>query len=131
MTRAYYRLSLAAVCAFAAFGGPIYFLEDRPKAGYLLGGLAAALLTWSFLTLAMAAEPRLPYYMQGAVGAGAAILSWATISLVAVFDIIPHALSHGLARFDPVWVMGGLAPLAILGVAWWRAARGHASILHA
>jgi hypothetical protein len=97
-------------------------MEDRPRLGYLLGGLAAALLTWAFLAAAIAMESGLQPWMQGVLGAGAAVLSWTTISLVALFDVIPHALEHGLARFDPVWVMGGLlAPLSIIGVALWRA----------
>ncbi|HLN61351.1 MAG TPA: hypothetical protein VK464_07315 [Symbiobacteriaceae bacterium] len=131
MTRVYYRLSLAAVCALAAFGGPIWFLEDRPRPGYLAGGLAAALLTWAILALAMAAEPNLQPWLQGAVGLGAAVLSWATISLVAVFDVIPHAMRYGLSRFDPVWIAaGGLAPLVILGVAAWRVGRDRLPVWH-
>jgi len=123
VTRVYYRLSLSALCALAAFAGPIIFLEDRARVGYLLGGLAAALLTWFFLWVVMVAEPHLHPGLQLIVGAGAAVFSWATISLVAVFDVIPHALRFGVARFDPVWMLGGLSPVVILGVAWWRAAR--------
>lgn len=124
MTRIYYRLSLSAVCALAAYGAPVWFLEDRARVGYLLGGLGAALLAWLFLVGAIAAEPRLPAVMQGAVGAGLGALSWGTISLVAVFSVVPHALQHGLARFDPVWVMAGLSPLAVPAVAWRRVRRG-------
>ena len=123
MTRMYYRLSLSAICALAAFAGPIIFLEDRARVGYLLGGLAAAFLTWFSLWVIMAAEPHLHSGLQLIVGAGAAVFSWATISLVAVFDVIPHLFQFGLARFDPVWILGGLSPAVILGVAWWRAAR--------
>lgn len=131
MTRMYYRLSLAAVCALAAFGGPVYFLEDRPRVGYLLGGLFAAFLTWAMLAAVIATESSLHPWIQGILGASAAVLSWATISLVAVFDVIPHALQHGPARFDPVWILGGLSPLAILAVAWWRAHKGTTPVLHA
>lgn len=123
MTRIYYRLSLSAICALAAYGAPIWFLEDRPRVGYLLGGLGAALLAWLFLVVAIAAESRLSPLLQGAVGAGLGVLSWGTISLVAVFSVMPHALVYGLARFDPVWVMAGLSPLAIPAVAWWRVRR--------
>jgi hypothetical protein len=132
VTRMYYRLSLAAICALAAMAGPVWFLEDRPRVGYLLGGLTAALLTWAFLAAAIALEPGLQPWMQGVLGAGAAVLSWAAISLVAVFDIIPHLLEHGLSRFDPVWIMGGvLAPLAIVAVALWRASRLGTPLLNA
>lgn len=131
MTRIHYRLGLTLVCAFAAFGGPVLFLEDRARAGYLLGGLAAALLAWVLLAGTVAAEPHLQPWLQGTVGAGAAVLSWATISLVAVFDVIPHAMQHGLARFDPVWFMGGLAPLSIIAIALWRAQRAPMPLLNA
>jgi hypothetical protein len=131
MTRVYYRLSLSALCALAAFGAPIWFLEDRARAGYLAGGLGAALLTWAFLAMAIAAEPTLQPWLQGAVGLGAAVLSWATISLTAVFGVIPHALMHGLSRFDPVWLAGGLAPVVILAVAVWRVQRDRQPVWHA
>lgn len=123
VTRVYYRLSLSAVCALAAFAGPIIFLEDRARVGYLLGGLAAAFITWLSLWATIATEPHMQPGLQLIVGAGAAVFSWATISLVAVFDIIPHVFQFGLTRFDPVWILGGLSPVVILGVAWWRASR--------
>ncbi|HLN60233.1 MAG TPA: hypothetical protein VK464_01685 [Symbiobacteriaceae bacterium] len=124
MTRTYYRLALAAVCALAACAGPVAFLEDRVRLGYLLGGLAAALLAWAILVGAASAEANLHPGLLGIIGAGAALLSWATITLVAVFDVLPHALAFGLAKFDPVWLVGGLAPLIVAPVAWWRVARG-------
>jgi hypothetical protein len=125
LTRTYYRLCLTAVCALAAFAGPVLFLEDRFRTNYLLGGLAAALITWGSLVMAAAAETNLPLGLLGLGGLGAAALSWGTISLVALFEVLPHALRHGLARFDPVWLMGGFSPLAIPAVAWWRMAREH------
>ncbi|HEY3367477.1 MAG TPA: hypothetical protein VGK74_20670 [Symbiobacteriaceae bacterium] len=131
MTRTYYRLSLSAACALAACAGPVYFLEDRAKFGYLAGGLAAALIAWGLLLMASAAEAEVSPAMQGVMGAGAAAVSWATISLVATFEIIPHAARHGLARFDPVWMLGGLAPLTIFGVAGWRWVREKTPYLQA
>ncbi len=125
MTRTYYRLSLSAVCAFAALAGPVIFLEDRLRVGYLIGGLAAALLTWGLLWVVMAMEPHLSTVLLGVAGASAAVFSWMRISMVTVFAVIPHVLQAGLSRFDPVWLMGGLAPLVIVAVAWWRA--GHDS----
>lgn len=107
------------------------FLEDRLRAGYLLGGLAAALLTWAFLAFTMVAEGRLTPVLQGVMGLGAGVLSWAPISLVAVFDVIPHILRYGLSRFDPVWILGGLSPGVTLGVAWWRTSRGKIPVWHA
>jgi hypothetical protein len=113
-----YRLGLSVLCALAAFGGPILFLEDKPRVGYLLGGLVAALLTWALLEAATYLEPSLPHWLQGVLGVGAAVLSWAPITLVAVFDIIPHMSTQGFNRFDPVWIGGGVvAPLVILGAA--------------
>ncbi|MDB4893953.1 MAG: hypothetical protein JWN15_215 [Firmicutes bacterium] len=123
MTRTYYRLSLSALCALAACAGPVLFLEDRFRTGYLLGGLGAALVTWLVLTLAVTSEGSLSPALLALAGVGAAVLSWVAISLVAVFDVIPHVAAHGFSRFDPVWLMGGLAPLAILLVARWRMSR--------
>ncbi|MGE5674419.1 MAG: hypothetical protein ACM3XM_11090, partial [Mycobacterium leprae] len=93
--------------------------EDRLRVGYLVGGLAAALLAWAYLSLAMAVEDHLRLEVKGVLGAAAALLSWSTIALVALFDIIPHTARHGLARFDPVWLLGGFSPLVILVVTWW------------
>ncbi len=129
-TRTYYRLALSALCALAAWAGPIWFLADRPKLGYLVGGFVAALLTWAFLEGIVRAEPKLEPWLQGVLGAGAGLLSWATISLVAVFDIIPKVAERGLERFDPVWIMGGLSPLVVVAVALWRAARDDAPVLN-
>lgn len=115
---------LTGLCTLAAFTGPILFMEDRPRGGYLLGGLAAAVLIWALLAGTVAAAQTVPAWLQGVVGAGAALLSWARISLVAVFDVIPHMAQHGFNRFDPVWVGGGVvAPLLMLGIALWRAVR--------
>lgn len=123
VTRTTYRLVLTVLCAVAAFVGPITFLEDRPKATYLLGGVGAALLTWLFHRVAVLAEPQLNPGLQAILAAGAAVFSWLTVSLVAIFKVIPHALQSGLALFDPVWILGGLAPLAILAVGGWRSIR--------
>jgi len=120
LTRTYYRLSLSALCALAAGGGPVLFLEDRLRSGYVWGGLVSALLTWVALQLVIALERYVAPELQGILGAGAAYFSWAIVTLVAVFDIIPHIYHKGLARFDPVWIMGGLAPLVTLPVAAWR-----------
>lgn len=123
MTRTTYRLVLTLLCAAAAFVGPIVFLEDRPKATYLLGGVGAALLTWLFHRAAVLAEPHLRPGLEAILAAGAAVFSWLTVTLVALFKVIPHALQHGLALFDPVWILGGLAPLAYLAVGGWRLIR--------
>jgi hypothetical protein len=123
MTRTTYRLALTALCATAAFVGPIIFLEDRPKATYLLGGVGAALLTWLFHRVAALAELQLRPELQAILGAGSAVFSWLTVSLVAIFKVIPHALQRGPALFDPVWILGGLAPLAFLAVGGWRSIR--------
>lgn len=131
MTRAYYRLALSAACALAALAGPVIFLEDRPRIGYLAGGLGAALCAWLFLSLAIQVEQSLPPLVLGVLGAGAGVFSWVTVSLVAVFEVIPHVLQAGPARFDPVWILGGLSPVVILGVAWWRAARKSEEVWHA
>lgn len=129
MDRTSYRLSLSALSALAALMGPVIFLEDRFRLGYLLGGLAAALLTWLFLTVAIAMEPYLPPVVLAIIGAGSAVFSWMTISLVTVFDIIPHILREGLALFDPVWILGGLAPLVILAAGLWRGLRENTGVL--
>lgn len=126
MTRTYYRLSLTALCALAAFVGPVLFLEDRFRTGYLLGGLGAAVLAWAALVLIAASETNLHPGLQGVLGMGAAVISWATISLVALFDVLPHVARHGFSHFDFVWIAGGLAPLVIPGVAWWRVRQGEA-----
>lgn len=131
MDRTSYRLSLSAVSALAALVGPVIFLEDRFRIGYLLGGLAAALLTWLFVTVAIAMEPYLPTVVLAIIGAGSAVFSWMTISLVAVFDIIPHILQNGLALFDPVWILGGLAPVVILATGLWRGLRESTGVLPA
>jgi len=124
MTRSQYRLVLTGLCALAAGVGPVVFLEDRLRAGYLLGGLAAAFLCWGLLLLAYSAEQRLSSGAQAVMGMGAAILSWVPVSLVAVFDIIPHIFREMPDPFDPVWVMGGLSPLAVPAVACWQWATG-------
>ncbi|HWI52242.1 MAG TPA: hypothetical protein VNT01_08870 [Symbiobacteriaceae bacterium] len=123
--RTYYRPTLTLICTLAAFAGPIIFLEDRARLGYLAGGLVASLLTWALLAGALAIADTIPNWLQGVAGVGAALLSWAPISLVAVFDVIPHLASHGFNRFDPVWIGGGVAsPLVVVGIALWRAERG-------
>lgn len=120
MTRISYRLALAAVCSLAAYAGPAYFLQDPSRTGYLPGGLAAALLAWAFLAMASAVGSRVPPAVQGLIGGGAALLSWAMISLVAVFDVIPFALRNGMQRFDPVWLLEGFAPAGVLALCAWR-----------
>jgi len=121
----YYRPILTLLCTLAAFAGPIVFLEDRARFGYLAGGLVASLLTWALLAGTMAVAHTIPGWLRGVAGVGAALLSWAPIALVAVFDVIPHLATHGINRFDPVWIGGGVAaPLVIVGIALWRAARG-------
>lgn len=128
MTRAYYRLCLVALCSLAALAGPVVFLQDRWRLGYLLGGFGAALLTWAFLLVTIAVESKLHYGLQGIIGAGAGVLSWATISFVAIFDIIPHLLREGWALFDPVWLMAGFSPLIIPVVVAWRVRQGRGTI---
>lgn len=128
MTRTYYRLSLSAVCALAALTGPVVFLEDRFRLGYLLGGFGSALLTWALLAFVITMEPGVPPVFLGIAGAGAAVFSWMKISLVTVFAVVPHIFRDGIARFDPVWVLGGLSPLVILGVAWARSGRDSTSV---
>jgi len=113
-----YRVALILLCALAAFAGPIIFLEDRPKLGYLIGGLIAAILARQLLVVMIDVEHFLPIWLRGALGAFAGALSWAPITLVAVFDVIPNMAEKGFNRFDPVWIGGGVvAPLAILGFA--------------
>lgn len=114
--RNYDRVAITTACALAAFVGPIIFLEDRPKLGYLLGGLAAALLARYLLVGMIALEHHIPTWLRGVLGSGAALLSWAPISLVALFDVIPNMATNGFNRFDPVWIAGGVvAPVVILG----------------
>lgn len=116
--RNYYRIAITTACTLAAFVGPIIFLEDRPRVGYLLGGFAAAVLARYLLVAMIALEHHIPTWLRGVLGGGAALLSWAPISLVAVFDVIPNMATNGFNRFDPVWIAGGvLAPLTILGLA--------------
>jgi hypothetical protein len=124
-----YRLALSVLCALAAFGGPILFLEDKPRFGYLLGGVVAALLTWALLAAVTYLEPPLRW-VQGILGVGAALVTWAPITLVAVFDIIPHLSAQGFNRFDPVWIGGGVvAPLVILGAAAVRSITGQTNTI--
>jgi hypothetical protein len=119
-----YRVALILLCALAAFAGPIIFLEDRPKLGYLIGGLIAAILARQLLVVMIDVEHFLPIWLRGALGAAAGLLSWAPITLVAIFDVIPNMAAKGFNRFDPVWIGGGVAaPLAILGIAVWYAYR--------
>ncbi|HYF77159.1 MAG TPA: hypothetical protein VD973_08515 [Symbiobacteriaceae bacterium] len=119
-----YRVALILLCALAAFAGPIIFLEDRPKLGYLIGGLIAAILARQLLVVMIDVEHFLPIWLRGSLGAFAGALSWAPITLVAVFDVIPNMAEKGFNRFDPVWIGGGVvAPLAILGFAVWYAYR--------
>lgn len=124
MIRTIYRLALCALCSLAAYAGPAYFLQDPSRTGYLAGGLAAALLAWALLVMAGAVGARVSPAVQGVIGAGAGLLSWAMISLVALFDVIPHALRYGMQRFDPVWLLEGFAPAGVLGLGAWRARRG-------
>lgn len=126
MDRANYRLALVTACMLAAWVGPVIFLAERLRTDYLFGGLAAALLTWAFLWICTSAEPKLSAWMLAVMGAGGAVLSWVTISLVTLFEVVPQVLERGLERFDPVWFMGGLAPLIIPAVALWQVWRGAA-----
>jgi len=123
VTRTTYRLVLTTLCAVAALTGPIVFLEDRAKATYMLGGVGAALLTWLFYQVAVLAEPQLQTGLQVILAAGSAVFSWLTVTLVAIFKVIPHALQSGLALFDPVWILGGLAPLVFLAMGVLRSVR--------
>lgn len=123
MTRTHYRLALSLICSLAALVGPVVFLEDRLRLGYWGGGFVAALLAWAFLAGVVAIEPRLSPGLQGVIGTGAAALSWVSISLVTLFDVIPHIARHGLGRFDPVWLMAGFAPLVVGGTALWLSVR--------
>ncbi|MDF2627371.1 MAG: hypothetical protein K0R39_1202 [Symbiobacteriaceae bacterium] len=122
--RNYIRVGLVLLCSLAAFVSPIFFLEDRPKVGYLIGGLVAAVLARQLLVWMIDVEHHLPTWLRGALGAAAGALSWAPITLVAVFDVIPNMAEKGFNRFDPVWISGGVAaPLAILAIAVWHAYR--------
>lgn len=127
MTRTYYRVCLAALCALAAVVGPRIFVWEPYRLGFLLGGFAAALLTWLFLLGAIALEPSLTLRMVAILGAGSAVLSWLRVSIVAAMDRVPVALVSGWKPFDPVWLVGGLAPLIIPIVAYWsvRVERRH------
>lgn len=125
MTRSWYRLVLTGLCALAAWAGPVFFLEDRLRAGYLVGGFSAAILCWGLLLLVQAAEPRLGLGAQSVIGIGASFLSWVPISLVAALDIIPHIPQEGYNPFDPVWIMGGFSPLVVLAGAWWKRIQCH------
>ena len=128
--KTYYRLAMTIVCTLAAYVGPIVFLEDRPKPGYLLGGVVACLLTWALLVATERTEENIPVWLRGILGAGAGLLSWAPISLVAIFDVIPHMATNGFNRFDPVWIGGGVVgPMLIAAIAVWRAARAHTNLL--
>lgn len=129
MTRIYYRLCVTALCALAALVGPRIFVWEPFRLGFLLGGLAAALLTWLFLVGALAVEPTLKPLVLGILGAGAAVLSWMRVTMVAVFDRIPLMLAHGWKPFDPVWVLGGFSPVLVLFVAWWIARSSGESLL--
>ncbi|HYF92807.1 MAG TPA: hypothetical protein VD969_11240 [Symbiobacteriaceae bacterium] len=130
--KTYLRLAFTILCTVAAFIGPIIFLEDRPKPGYLLGGLAACLATWALLSATMSTEERVPVFLRGVLGACAGLLSWAPISLVAVFDVIPHMAENGFNRFDPVWIGGGvIGPLLIAAVAAARAVNANANVFDA
>lgn len=121
--RTYYGLVLSVLCALGAWVGPVLFLEDRWRASYLAGGLGAALLSWAFLAAAVSLQGRLHEGLLAIMGAGAAVLSWAPIALVAFFDVLPHIADEGLARFDPVWLFGGFAPVMVGGICLWRAVR--------
>jgi len=123
-----YRLLLTVLCAAAAFVSPVVFLEDRPKATYLLGGVGAALLTWLFHQVSLVVEAQLRPGLQAILGAGSAVFSWLTVTLVAIFKVIPHAFQNGLALFDPVWILGGLAPLVFLLVGALRSLRQGADV---
>lgn len=125
MNHTCYRLLLTAFCGLAAYIGPVFFLGDPLHTPYLLGGVGASLLTWLLLAGAMAAEPSIEPWLRGVIGLGAAVLSWSTVSLVAVFDVIPHMAVRGMDPFDPVWIACGLAPLAVPAMAllWVRAGR--------
>lgn len=119
MTRTYFRLCVTALCALAAVVGPRIFVWEPYRLGFLLGGLAAALLTWLFLLGAIAVERSLTLRMVAILGAGSAVLSWLRVSIVAAMDRVPVALISGWKPFDPVWLVGGMAPLIIPIVAYW------------
>ncbi len=120
MTRTYYRLVLTVLCALAAYVGPVVFLKYPYRFGYFVGGLIASLLAWGLLMAVISTEQNLPARLQFVLGAGAGVFTWSRTSLVAVFHILPLIARNGWRlndTFDPVWLMGGLAPLVVPVVA--------------
>lgn len=120
MARIYYRLVLTVLCALAAYITPVHTLLYPYHLPYFAGGLIASLLAWTLLALVIELEPNVKPEVQFIVGAGLSIISWAHISFVALFNILPAILraGHLLDTFDPVWILGGLSPLVIPAVAF-------------
>lgn len=122
MIRTYYRLSLTVACALAAYIGPVIFLRYPYDLSYFAGGLAAAFIAWALLVTMIATEPGLDPGLQFILGAGVGVFTWAYVSAVAIFQIIPLIVENGWRLndiFDPVWLMGGFSPLVVPAVAGW------------
>jgi len=103
------------LCALAAYITPVHTLLYPYHLPYFAGGLIASLLAWTLLALVIELEPQVKPEVQLIVGAGLSVISWAHISFVALFHILPAIVraGHLLDTFDPIWILGGLSPLVI------------------
>lgn len=121
MIRTYYRLVLTVLCALAAYITPVPTLKYPYDLGYFAGGLAAALLTWALLVAVIALEPEVHPGLQFILGAGAGVITWAQTTVVSIFEVIPYYIEFGALKdtFDPIWLLSGASPLAVLVIALW------------
>lgn len=53
--------------------------------------------------------------LQLIIGAGAGVFTWAYVSFVTLFQILPLIIETGRLNdtFDPIWLLGGFSPLAV------------------
>jgi hypothetical protein len=110
------KVALAAFCGAAGFLGPALFLEQPLQVSYLLTALLAAAGTGLLSGAVLRALPNVPPGIQGILGGGAAVFTWAPLTLVALFQILPHLLEGGYNPFDLVWLGVGLGPPAVLAL---------------
>lgn len=114
-------LLLVLACGLVGYLGPLFFLEESANPSYLGTALSAAAGAGAIATFLKMGAPRVPVGLQGLAGAGAALLTWAPVTLIALFQILPLLAAGQFQRFDIVWIGSGLGPPVLLVLAYLRA----------